>query len=86
MAAAGDSPRLRSIILKSVMLTVGRIACLPKEQWADNSGDIDACRQKLKEYKTAEAYALLDRGYKLKVNMFTLMPHIYMGLYHHMHE
>ncbi len=86
MAAAGDSPRLRSIILKSVMLTVGRIACLPKEQWTDNSGDIDACRQKLKEYKTAEAYALLDRGYKLKVNMFTLMPHIYMGLYHHMHE
>ncbi len=84
--AAGDSPRLRSIILTSVMLTVGRIACLPKEQWTDHSDDIMACRQKLREYKTAESFALLDHSYKLKVKVFSLVPHMYMRLYHYMHE
>ena len=81
----GDSPKLRSVILISVMLTVGRISCLSKKKRSEYSDDIVTCREKISEYRTKEAFELLNHGYKIKVRMFMTVPQAYVEIYHYLH-
>ena len=81
----GDSAKLRSILLVSIMLTVGRISCLPKHDWNIYKDDIKACKEKLRQYRTVESFSLLERGYKIKVRLFMMIPMLYMDAYHYLH-
>ncbi len=81
----GDSPKLRSIILISIMLTVGRISCLPSKKRAGYAEDVMDCKEKISEYRTREALELLDHGYRLKLRVFMAMPQVYMRIYHYLH-
>ena len=80
-----DSPKLRSIILISIMLTVGRISCLSKKKRSEYSDDVVTCREKISEYRTKEAFELLNHGYKIKVRMFMTVPQAYVEIYHYLH-
>ena len=80
-----DSPKLRSIILISIMLTVGRISCLSKKKRSEYSDDVITCREKISEYCTKEAFELLNHGYKIKVRMFMTAPQAYIWIYHYLH-
>ena len=81
----GDSPKIRSIILISIMLTVGRISCLPPKKRTEYLDDVRICKEKISEYRTREALELLDHGYRLKLSVFMAMPKAYMGIYHYLH-
>ena len=81
----GDSPKLRSIVLISIMLTVGRISCLPREEWSEYNEDVEDCKKKLREYRTDDTLIFLNRDYRIKVKLFYRMPLLYMNLYHYLH-
>ena len=82
----GDSAKLRSIILISIILTVSRISCLSKKGQKQYKDDIATCKEKMRNYRTRDAFNLLDRDYRVKVRVFTIMPTLYLGLYHYLHE
>ena len=81
----GDSPKLRSIVLISIMLTVGRISRLPRGEWSEYNEDVEDCKKKLREYRTDDTLIFLDRDYRIKVKLFYRMPLLYMNLYHYLH-
>jgi len=78
----GLTDKLRKNMLIAIMLTAGRIAVLPTEEWKNYSEQICELSSTLKEYKNASAMKLLDRGYKIKVFLFSLFPKMYLKLYH----
>ncbi len=81
----GDSSKLRSIILISIMLTVGRISCLSPKKRAEYIDDVRTCKEKISEYRKREALELLDQGYRVKLRVFMVMPKLYMRIYHYLH-
>ena len=84
MQILGDTPKLRSIIMISIILTVSRISCLSKKGRDGSKGDIEQCKEKLRKYRTAESFGLLDRNYRIKVRVFTYMPSLYLSIYHYL--
>lgn len=78
----GLTDKLRKNMLISVMLTAGRIAVLPIEEWNEYSAQINELTETLKEYKTQKAISMLDKGYKFKVLLFSISPKLYLKLYH----
>lgn len=80
-AIIGDSDKLKANMLISIMLTAGRIALLPKAEWKTYSENISELADELKYNKTRGAMKLLDKGYKIKVTLFSINPGLYLKLY-----
>lgn len=65
-----------------IMLTVGKLAELPGKERKANRQYVKICRQSLKECLAAgKGMAGLDRGYRMKVRLFAVMPGAYVQLY-----
>lgn len=73
--------RFHWTMLVSVMLVVGRIAILSKEEQTKYSSELKVCSQKMEQYYTKEAFQMLDKGYKLKVSIYRKSPALYLKLY-----
>lgn len=85
--AMPDKPSVRSrvttILLVAIMLTVGKIALLSGRERRKNKHYIDICHTKIKEeLQVVGAYEGLDKGYRMKVKLFSKAPSIYLALYH----
>lgn len=75
--------QVTSIILISVMLTVGKLAFLPARERKQNRQYLAICKEKLRDALQVEgAYARLSQGYKVKTGFFAIMPQLYILLYH----
>ncbi|MCL2253112.1 MAG: glycosyltransferase [Lachnospiraceae bacterium] len=75
--------RTAANIMVSVMLTVGKIAILPKKVRNEYLSEIKDCQRKLREaFKVSGAYHELSFGYKIKVRLFALCPRLYINLYY----
>ncbi len=75
--------KVTTILLISIMLTVGKIAGLSGKERRKNKEYVDICHAKIKEeIKVEGAYAGLSGGYRLKVKFFSLFPAAYVALYH----
>lgn len=82
-----DKPQIQAkvttILLISIMLTVGKIAKLSGKERKKYKKYVDICHAKIKEeVKVEGAYAGLSKGYQLKVKFFSLFPAVYVALYH----
>jgi glycosyltransferase involved in cell wall biosynthesis len=72
-----------SILLISIMLTVGKLAGLPSGERKQFRGYVKECREKLfKERQDREAMKLLSKGYQFKVRLFAATPGLYLWCYH----
>ena len=70
-------------IMTAIMLTVGKLATLSKEERKQNQEYITVCHQKLlKEMQHKEAKKQLSAGYRLKIQLFRLLPQRYLNMYH----
>lgn len=75
--------RCASILLISCMLVAGKLAGLSREQRKQYRKLRRQCSQVLKEtLQIPGAYEGLDRGYRLKVSLYSRMPELYLFLYH----
>ena len=75
--------RAAANILTSIMLTVGKIAMLPKEARKTYHEKVRYCREQIKEkVKVPGAFGRLSKGYQVKVRLFSISPGLYMSLYH----
>ncbi|MBP3604413.1 MAG: glycosyltransferase [Lachnospiraceae bacterium] len=82
-----DKPRVQAkvttILLVSIMLTVGKIAELGGKDRKKYKKYIEICNAKIKEeIKVEGAYEGLSKGYQIKVKFFGLLPKLYVFLYH----
>lgn len=82
-----DKPAIQAkattILLISIMLTVGKIAHLSASERKSYRNYIRICHTKVKrEMKMESAFAGLTKGYQLKVRLFSLLPGLYVFLYH----
>lgn len=77
----GASDKIDSIIIMSVLLTVGRIALLEKKTRMIYKSEIKIAVETLKKYYSKDTKRLLDRGYKIKAAIFNLSPTLYMNMY-----
>ena len=82
-----DKPKVQAkvttILMVSIMLTVGKIAELDGKERRKYKKYVDICNAKIKEeVKVEGAYEGLSKGYQIKVNFFSLLPSIYVFLYH----
>lgn len=77
----GASDKIDSIIIISILLTVGRIAVLSKEERSNYINEINEAHNTLKKYYSNGAIKLLDKGYKIKVAVFKSMPKLYINMY-----
>lgn len=65
-----------------IMLTVGKLSELPKEERCANEEYVKRCHQRLKECRRAEkGMKGLDFGYRAKVRLFAAAPKAYVRLY-----
>lgn len=72
-----------SILLTSIMLTVGKLAGLPGAERKQYDTYVKECHEKLiKERRDREAVKLLSKGYRVKVRFFAMAPKIYLWCYH----
>ena len=70
-------------IMTAIMLTVGKLATLSKEERKQNQEYITVCHQKLlKEMQHKEVKKQLSVGYRLKIEMFKTVPQLYLSMYH----
>ena len=75
--------KVSSILLISIMLTVGKLAGLPGSERKQFRGYVKECREKLlKERQNEEAVELLSKGYQFKVRLFAAAPRLYLWCYH----
>lgn len=75
--------RVASIVMISIMLTVGKLAALTGENRRQYKQYIKECHEKLlKERHNREAVKLLSKGYRFKVRFFAAMPGLYLWCYH----
>ncbi len=75
--------QITMILIMAVMLTVGKLALLPRKERRQYAEYIEKCHDILKrELKVQGAYEKLSGGYKLKVRMFQVLPEAYLCLYH----
>ena len=82
-----EAPELKdkagSILMISIMLTVGKISMLSAKERKQAKEYIQICGKKLKEeMRDRNAYLLLDRGYRIKTFLFKVMPDVYLSFYH----
>ena len=82
-----DNPMIQAkattIIMVSIMLTVGKIAELSMKERRKFKTYVDICNVKIKEeLKVEGAFEGLSKGYRLKVNCFSNLPSVYVFLYH----
>lgn len=77
----GASGKLDSIIIVSVLLVVGRLAVLDKEERAKFKSEIKIAYDTLIKYYSKDSIRYLDIGYKLKAAVFKAMPSIYISMY-----
>ena len=69
-------------LMVGIMLTVGKLAELPKKERRAYGAQIQTCRQELKRcLQEKNGLELLDRGYRIKVRAFGTAPGLYLGLY-----
>lgn len=75
--------RVASIVMISIMLTVGKLAALTGENRRQYKQYIKECHEKLlKERHNREAVKLLSKGYRFKARFFAAMPGLYLWCYH----
>lgn len=75
--------KVTTILLISIMLTVGKIAELDGKDRKKYKKYIEICNAKIKEeIKVEGAYEGLSKGYQIKVKFFDLLPKLYVFLYH----
>ncbi len=75
------------IILISIMLTVGKIAELPKHLRKQHQTKLTHCHHQLKQtLKTPGAYPSLNKSYRLKITIFKRFPQIYTKAYNLYHN
>ncbi len=84
-----DKPQIRkkatTIILISVMLTVGKLAQLSGKERRKYKKYVEVCHTKIKEeLKVQGAFEGLSKGYRMKIKFFNLFPVLYVSLYHFM--
>lgn len=77
----GASGKLDSIIIISVLLVVGRIAVLAKEECTKYKSEIKIAYDTLIKYYSKDSIRYLDKGYKLKAAIFKAMPSMYISMY-----
>lgn len=77
----GASGKLDGIIIISVLLVVGRIAVLTKEERDKFKSEIKKAHDTLIKYYSKDSIRYLDKGYKLKAAVFKAMPSIYISMY-----
>lgn len=82
-----DKPQIQEkvtgILLVALMLTVGKLAQLSGKERRKYRKYVDICHAKIKEeLKMQGAYERLSKGYQLKVKFFSLLPAVYIALYH----
>lgn len=74
--------RLESVILVSVMLVVGKLAQLPKQERKTYEKELQRCKNVLLEYyDNRELYPFLPAGYNWKIRLFKNIPSFYMTVY-----
>ncbi len=72
-----------SILLISIMLTVGKLAGLSGAERKQYDTYVKECHQKLlKERHDREAMKFLSKGYRVKVRFFAAAPKLYIWCYH----
>ena len=72
-----------SILLISIMLTVGKLAGLSGAERKQYEIYTKECHEKLlKERQNEQAMELLSKGYRVKVRFFALAPKLYLWCYH----
>lgn len=70
------------IILISIMLTVGKIAELPKNHRKKHQDKLIHCHQQVTEaIKVSGAFSTLDNNYRLKIKLFKRFPALYIIVY-----
>lgn len=75
--------KITSILLISIMLTVGKLAGMPADERRQYESYIKECHSELiRERHNGKAMFLLPMGYRIKVHFFALAPHTYLKLYH----
>ena len=75
--------KITSILLISIMLTAGKLAELPARERKQYGNYVKECHSELlRERKNVKAMLLLSGGYRAKVWLFAIAPHIYLNLYH----
>lgn len=77
----GKSAKIDSIILISVLLTIGRIAVLDNKERSGLENEIKIAYETLRKYYSRESVRLLDKGYRIKVAIFRFSPKLYMNMY-----
>ena len=79
--------KVTSILLISIMLTVGKLAALSGRERKKFESYIKECHKKLlKERGNRGAVRLLSKGYRFKVLFFAIAPKIYLSCYHLIHK
>lgn len=77
----GKSAKIDSIILISVLLTIGRIAVIDNKERSGLESEIKIAYETLRKYYSRESVRLLDKGYRIKVAIFRFSPKLYMNMY-----
>ena len=74
--------KTESIILISILLVVGKLACLGKEERSQYIEEENKCYELFAKYvKKAEVVKYLDSGYKMKAFLYGHFPKLYLFLY-----
>lgn len=75
--------QVSALYLMGVMLTVGKLAGLPRAQRKRYEDYVVTCREELKKIgRVPGVYGRLSAGYRLKAWVFRLFPHGYLHMYH----
>lgn len=78
-----QTDRAETILLISVMLVVGKLSMLSGAERRKKKNLVCQCSEVIRQYiGNKNAFAMLDRGYRIKVKMYRYMPNLYMMLYH----
>lgn len=75
--------QVTTILMMSILLTVGKLAFLSVGKRRKQKAYIRICREKLKEeMEIPGAFEGLSKGYRVKARMFLYLPGLYLSLYH----
>lgn len=75
--------QVTTILIMGIMLTAGKLAELPSGKRRKQKKYVEQCYEKLKkEMLVPGAYEGLSRGYKIKTQVFSTFPGLYLTLYH----
>lgn len=75
--------RVTAILIMAIMLTAGKLARLPVRERKRQRKYIELCHDKIKEeMQVPGAVKALSKGYRIKSQIFAVLPEVYLGLYH----